>query len=325
VPVWELQDIHTSCQNILLIFIRNLFLSVLYIALSSEIVFFWFCCFVLYVILTLFFGFVVWCAFVSSNKYYIHTYIIRWGGKLYHFSVASFSIFITPKIIKVHVSSVVDITSCRLSSWSLGERSIWWACPSVCFCLYLCDARGHISGIGMEQGFTSHSTQNRSFRICSSQPISWLGTGKNKNPRKQHKTVVQFSPNFWALLPMSVVRFCSGAVAIRDVLPVLWMTSHLHVVCHRGEGQCHVCARCVDFACQPASKISRTFSARTMCSLWKRYRLSYISGLSYLFGFSFHKQTQKYLAVAYLFFFRTDSTDSPDCLPILLSISVFTL
>ena len=26
----------------------------------------------------------------------------------------------------------------------------------------------------------------------------------------------------------------------------------------------------------------------------------------------------------YLFFFRTDSTDSPDCLPILLSISVFT-
>ena len=28
--------------------------------------------------------------------------------------------------------------------------------------------------------------------------------------------------------------------------------------------------------------------------------------------------------VAYLFFFRTDSTDSPDCLPILLSISVFT-
>ena len=36
---------------ILLIFIRNLFLSVLYIALSSEIVFFWFCCVVLYVIL----------------------------------------------------------------------------------------------------------------------------------------------------------------------------------------------------------------------------------------------------------------------------------
>jgi len=28
--------------------------------------------------------------------------------------------------------------------------------------------------------------------------------------------------------------------------------------------------------------------------------------------------------VAYLFFFRTDSTDSPDCLPILLSISIFT-
>ena len=29
--------------------------------------------------------------------------------------------------------------------------------------------------------------------------------------------------------------------------------------------------------------------------------------------------------VAHLFFFRTDSMDSPDCLPILLSISLFTL
>ena len=38
VPVWELEGIHTSCQTILLIFIRNLFSSVLYIALSSEIV-----------------------------------------------------------------------------------------------------------------------------------------------------------------------------------------------------------------------------------------------------------------------------------------------
>jgi len=42
VPVWELEDIHTSCQNILLIFIRNLLLSILYTALSSEIVFFGF-------------------------------------------------------------------------------------------------------------------------------------------------------------------------------------------------------------------------------------------------------------------------------------------
>jgi len=75
-----LENIHTSYQNILLIFIRNLFLSVLYMALSSEIVFivlyfFWFCCFVLYVILTLLFMFFVQCAFVGSNKYYIHTYI----------------------------------------------------------------------------------------------------------------------------------------------------------------------------------------------------------------------------------------------------------
>jgi len=63
----------TTYQNILLIFIRNLFLSVLYIDLSSEIVF-WFCCLVLYVILTLPFMFIISCAFVASNKYYIHMY-----------------------------------------------------------------------------------------------------------------------------------------------------------------------------------------------------------------------------------------------------------
>jgi len=37
--VWELEDIHTNCRNILLIFMRNFFLSVVYIALSNEIVF----------------------------------------------------------------------------------------------------------------------------------------------------------------------------------------------------------------------------------------------------------------------------------------------
>ena len=36
---------------------------------------------------------------------------------------------------------------------------------------------------GMQQGSTSHSTQNRSFRRRSSQPISWLGTEK-PNPTK---------------------------------------------------------------------------------------------------------------------------------------------
>ena len=74
-PTRRTRDIHTSWQNILKIFIRNLFLSVLCIALSSEIVFFRFCCFVLYVqSYWLLFVFVVWCAFVASNKYYMHTY-----------------------------------------------------------------------------------------------------------------------------------------------------------------------------------------------------------------------------------------------------------
>ena len=41
---------YTTCRNILQIFVRNLFLFVVHIALSSENSF-WFCCFVLYVIL----------------------------------------------------------------------------------------------------------------------------------------------------------------------------------------------------------------------------------------------------------------------------------
>ena len=80
VPVWELEDIHSSCQNILLISIRNLVLSVLYIALSSEIVF------------IVFFAFAAlyctsfWLCFLCLlfdvrlshliNITYIHTYIV---------------------------------------------------------------------------------------------------------------------------------------------------------------------------------------------------------------------------------------------------------
>jgi len=40
--VGELRDIHTSCRNILPIFIRNLFLSAIYIASSSEMIFVFF-------------------------------------------------------------------------------------------------------------------------------------------------------------------------------------------------------------------------------------------------------------------------------------------
>ena len=56
--VWELGDIHTSCRNILLILIRNFFLSVLYIALSSKVVLGFFC-FALYAIVTAF-TFIIW-------------------------------------------------------------------------------------------------------------------------------------------------------------------------------------------------------------------------------------------------------------------------
>ena len=39
----------------------------------------------------------------------------------------------------------------------------------------------------------------------------------------------------------------------------------------------------------------------------------------------FFPLSQIFSTISYLFFFQTGSTDSPDCLPILLSISVFTL
>jgi len=71
-----------------LIFIRNLSLFVLYIALSSEIVFFWFCSFVLYVILTL-----LMCLLfdvrlshlinITYIHYYIHTYIYTYFTETY--------------------------------------------------------------------------------------------------------------------------------------------------------------------------------------------------------------------------------------------------
>ena len=40
----------------------------------------------------------------------------------------------------------------------------------------------------MEQGFTSHSTQNRSLWRRSSKPISWLGTERNYNKTNLENT-----------------------------------------------------------------------------------------------------------------------------------------
>jgi len=40
--------------------------------------------------------------------------------------------------------------------------------------------------------------------------------------------------NFSFMLPMAVARSSSGGVAISYVLLVLWKTSHLHIMCHRG-------------------------------------------------------------------------------------------
>jgi len=50
-------------------------------------------------------------------------------------------------------------------------------------------------------------------------------------PVREHIYVLS-SPNFCALhsLPMTVARASSGSVATRYVLPVLWMTSYLHIL-----------------------------------------------------------------------------------------------
>ena len=40
---------------------------------------------------------------------------------------------------------------------------------------------------------------------------------------------VRSSPNFLCMLPMAVARSSSSDAAMRYVLPVLWMTSYLHI------------------------------------------------------------------------------------------------
>jgi len=46
----------------------------------------------------------------------------------------------------------------------------------------------------MEQGFTTQSTQNRSFQRRSSQPISWLSTEKTK----LNKTNLKNTEDLWS-------------------------------------------------------------------------------------------------------------------------------
>jgi len=48
---------------------------------------------------------------------------------------------------------------------------------------------------------------------------------------------VQSSCNFLLTSPMAVARFFSGGVAIRRVLPALWMTSCLHTMAMNGDAK----------------------------------------------------------------------------------------
>ena len=69
------------------------------------------------------------------------------------------------------------------------------------------------------------------------------------------------------------------------------------------------CRICVDYAKQPVDSIdSPLLSSIAPHSFIPGLNLPFLHNLS---------------TAAYLFFFRTDSTDSPDCLPILLIISVY--
>ena len=74
---------------------------------------------------------------------------------------------------------------------------------------------------------------------------------------------------------------------------------------------------------QPRTNLSNSASPSSMSGT------SSIGSIHHPFTLSFQAENLPFLqilpTVAYLFFFRTDSTDSADCLPVLLSISVFTL
>ena len=49
---------------------------------------------------------------------------------------------------------------------------------------------------------------------------------------------VRSSPKFYACYQISVARF-SGGVVVRYVLPVLWMTSYLHIMGNVQRGRCN--------------------------------------------------------------------------------------
>ena len=66
--------------------------------------------------------------------------------------------------------------------------------------------------------------------------------------------------NFLYILPTAVVLSCSGGVAIRYVLPVLWMTSYLHIM--------GVCTAEV-----PVGTASQPGSAARLLGQWPRQQL----------------------------------------------------
>ena len=90
------------------------------------------------------------------------------------------------------------------------------------------------------------------------------------------KTDVQSSPKFQRLLPEAVARSSSGDVAICYVLPVLWITSCLHIMAQQGRHKkvLHAQLQCFSarqstFVCETESQQSVTYAELCRVQSWR--------------------------------------------------------
>ena len=95
--------------------------------------------------------------------------------------------------------------------WPTGYNHVDWQCMYVCMYESICNApllqpkqpRGQTEKMCLQTdwlgiGFTSHWTQNSSFRRRSSLPISWLNTEETKpNTTKARNTKTKWSKLTW--------------------------------------------------------------------------------------------------------------------------------
>ena len=63
-----------------------------------------------------------------------------------------------------------------------------------------------------------------SIRLCDCGSVCLYASNISQKPH------IRATPNFPCVLPVAVIRSCSGSVAIRYVLPILWVASCFHSV-----------------------------------------------------------------------------------------------